>query len=193
MPYDSRPMDPDKYILTPLQPGFQATHVAPPTNPHSDLSHAPRDRDFPAAMVTRVMREVSRVCAVATEAEALEILLGLSERLAELNPAPKPFTPQVDDGGAFPGIFAGTRAGDFAGLPQAPGEVTARVPELAVQLSGIAESIGVAIRLDDRWSESNLDDNPATREMHEALTRLYGAKADLHAIVDKIEAEAGVQ
>lgn len=102
--------------------------------------------------------------------------------------------PQTEDaGGVFPGIFAGVKAGDFAGLPPAPDQVTARVPELAVRLSAIAESIAVALRLDDRWCESNHRGEPATREMHEARTRLHGARRDLLAVIDKIAAEAGVQ
>ena len=189
-----------------------ARPVAPPTNPHSDLPHAPRDRDFPAAMAARVMREVSRVCDLATEAESLEILLALSGRLAALNPAPRPFTPQIDakpnaghyatwGGGcsspgcadpshtfggakpdaadAFPGIFAGATGGDFGGLPLAPGEVTARVPELAVQLSGIAETLAVA--------------HHSTVWHAELKSLATDAARRLHAIADEIAAEAGVQ
>ena len=69
-------------------------------------------------------------------------------------------------------------------------QATGRVPQLVVELAAIAESIGLAVQLDDRWRESNLDGEPATSEMHEARTRLHGARGDLLALADRLEAES---
>lgn len=151
---------------------------APPANPSSDVPYpvpAP-DNAFVAAMVRRLLTDVSRVCAISTESESLEILLALSGRLAESNPAPRP---RAD--APFPGIFAGSKAGDFAGLPPAPAAVTARVPELAARLGEIGELFGSYLYR----KQSGMS--------NEDYGELFVASMRLQSVIDELAAEAGDQ
>ena len=84
-------------------------------------------------------------------------------------PAPAP-----DD--VFPGVLHGTKAGDFGGLPPIPGEVTARVPEVAVRLSGMAGQLGEALECR----------NPSL-----AAWLVYDVRAKLNAAAVAVAAEAG--
>ena len=84
-----------------------------------------------------------------------------------------------DPDGVFPGIFAGATAGDFAGLPPTPADpqATGRVPELAIRLSGIAETLSAVI------CHTGCKSGDAARR----------AAAKLHAIADEIAGEGGEQ
>jgi len=135
--------------------------------------------------VSRVLREVSRVCGLSTDAEAVEILSALSERFDPSTPAPflvNALAVASDNDTVFPGIFSGATGGDFGGLPPVPGQVTARVPELVIRLSGLAYRIDqvLARDLDDDFAEATHDALAATAK-------------SLHALADEITGEAGDQ
>ena len=159
--------------------------------------------DRPYTFAAATTDGVKRSLIVLTTAEATEYLLILGDMLAKLNPVPTltearhyatwsggctvagcvvpSHHVRHDDGDVFPGIFAGATGGDFGGLPPVPGEVTARVPELAIRLSAIAGGIDATLALD------------ADKFAWLAQDALETASRKLHAVADAIAAEAGDQ
>ena len=163
----------------------------PPTaNPFSDLTHpmppARTDSDRPHVYALTMIDTARRYIKLLVRAEADEFLAILGDMLVRLNPAPAPARVQavaaIDDGGdVFPGIFAGSAAGDFGGLPPAPEQIAARVPDLAGRLREVARlynSFLVAIHVG-----MNTED----------YCRLAAGGTKLMSVIDEIASEAGDQ
>ena len=154
--------------------------LPPATNPHSDLAHpmppliltaADRPYVFALTVIDTTRRYVKLLDAEAAD----EFLVILGDMLVRLNPAPAPArvpaAPANDDAeSVFPGIFK------VGGLP--PAQATVRVPELAIRLSGLAETLSEAYR---EISRSKSDD------------LVMDVRLSLHGIADELAAEGGDQ